>query len=179
MSVMADVLARQHGDDYLWQYHRAGIIQICNDYIEYYQSEQSFSKNLHFSTLIEELVKNAHRDWLATWTPKIEKLDLINDEITTNMEQYLRKVFRGRRAWPPTAVSWPIMGSTMVGASLEAGSCMKASEAWRIRFISETDSKRSPGSLAVAFRITFSIIRGTCGLRLLAAGNGSFTCLSK
>ncbi|MCH7691542.1 MAG: hypothetical protein IIA17_10940, partial [candidate division Zixibacteria bacterium] len=99
-SYIADVLTRQHGDEYLWQYHRAGIIQICNDYIEHYQSEQSFSQNLRFSTPIEKLVKNAHRDWLATWTPKIEKLDLINDEITTNMEQYLRTVFRGREICP-------------------------------------------------------------------------------
>ena len=100
MSFMADLLARQHGDDYLWQYHRAGIIQICNDYIEYYQSEQGFYQNFRFSSLIEELVKNAHRDWLATWTVEVENLDIENDYITAETEALLRKVFHGRNICP-------------------------------------------------------------------------------
>lgn len=102
-SYIADVLALQNGDDYLWQYHRAGIIQICNDYIEHYQSEQSFSKNLRFSTLIEELVKNAHRDWLATWTEEVENLDIENGNITAETEAFLRKAFNGRNICPDLA----------------------------------------------------------------------------
>ncbi len=125
-SFMADVLARQHGDDYLWQYHRAGIIQICNDYIEHYRSEQGFSQNLRFSTLIEELVKNAHRDWLATWTVEVENLDIENDYITAETETFLRKVFHGRNICPDLATplsqrAWKELFANNINDALRIG----------------------------------------------------------
>lgn len=100
MSYMADVLTRKHGENYLWQYHRAGIIQICKDYIDYYNGNKNANHDLRFSEATEQLINDAHRGWIAAWTAEVENLNLEYTEITSESEQILRAAFSGCEICP-------------------------------------------------------------------------------
>lgn len=124
-SFMADALTEQHGKDYLWKYHRAGIIQICSDYIDMYRSDMEISQMFRFSIANEKLVKSALRDWLAIWTPEIENLNLEHAEITAETERILRKVLRGKQFGPD-------LGSPLIERAREELYADQLSDALRI-----------------------------------------------
>ena len=131
---------------------------MCNDYIEHYQSAKGFNQEFRFSTLIEKLVKIAHRDWLASWTEEVENLDIENGYITAETEALLRKAFHGRNICPDLATRL-------------------SRRAWKELFTNNIDDALRIGNLAVSLFQQSS--RSTIELGIINIADGKTEAGSK
>jgi CubicO group peptidase (beta-lactamase class C family) len=120
-SFIAAKLREKRGAEREMVYHTMGALPFFADYINLYQSQPNFPKELRFNEAFEKLIAKWNEDWNRTWNDYTQHLTITTTSDIDALGQKLKQLFAGAEVYPNFV--WALRN-----ASFQPGNGMKAAK---------------------------------------------------
>jgi CubicO group peptidase (beta-lactamase class C family) len=120
-SFLAAKLREKHGAEREKVYQTMGALPFFADYINLYQSQPNFPKEMRFNEAFEKLIAKWNEDWTRTWNDYTQHLTITPASDIDALGQKLKKLFDGAEVYPNFV--WALRN-----ASFQSGNGVKAAK---------------------------------------------------